>query len=46
MRISESDWAIFLQHADATLKRCEVPQAEYDKLVAFVQSTKGEIVEV
>ncbi|POX97719.1 group 1 truncated hemoglobin [Mycobacterium kansasii] len=46
MRISESDWAIFLQHADATLKRFEVPQAEYDEVVAFVQTTKGEIVEV
>ncbi|KZS82041.1 group I truncated hemoglobin [Mycobacterium persicum] len=46
MRISESDWAIFLQHADATLKRFEVPQAEYDEVVAFVQTTKREIVEV
>ncbi|AGZ52161.1 group I truncated hemoglobin [Mycobacterium kansasii] len=46
MRISESDWAIFLQHADATLKRFEVPQPEYDEVVAFVQTTKGEIVEV
>ncbi|EUA15211.1 bacterial-like globin family protein [Mycobacterium kansasii 732] len=46
MRISESDWAIFLQHADATLKRFEVPQAEHDEVVAFIQTTKGEIVEV
>ena len=46
VRISESDWAIFLRHADATLKKFEVPQAEYDEVVAFVQTTKGEIVEV
>ena len=46
MRISESDWATFLIHADATLKAFNVPQAEYDEVVAFVQSTKADIVEV
>jgi hemoglobin len=45
MRISESDWTIFLNHADATLKAFSVPQAEYDEVVAFVQSTKADIVE-
>ena len=45
MRISESDWATFLIHADATLKAFNVPQAEYDDVVAFVQSTKADIVE-
>ena len=45
MRISESDWTIFLNHADATLKAFNVPQAEYDDVVAFVQSTKADIVE-
>ena len=45
MRISESDWTIFLNHADATLKAFNVPQAQYDEVVAFVQSTKGDIVE-
>ena len=45
MRISESDWTIFLNHADATLKAFNVPQAEYDEVVAFVQSTKAAIVE-
>ena len=45
MRISESDWTIFLKHADATLKAFNVPQAEYDEVVAFVQSTKADIVE-
>ena len=46
MRISESDWNIFLKHADATLKKFQVPQAEYDEVVAFVLSTKADIVEV
>jgi hemoglobin len=45
MRISEGDWMIFLKHADATLKAFNVPQAEYDEVVAFVQSTKADIVE-
>jgi hemoglobin len=45
MRISEDDWTIFLNHADATLKAFNVPQAEYDEVVAFVQSTKADIVE-
>ena len=46
MRISESDWDIFLEHADATLKKFQVPKAEYDEVVAFVQSTKADMVEV
>ena len=45
MRISESDWNIFLEQADATLKKFQVPQVEYDEVVAFVQSTKADIVE-
>jgi hemoglobin len=46
MRIGESDWDIFLEHADATLKKFQVPQVEYDEVVAFVQSTKADMVEV
>jgi hemoglobin len=45
MRISESDWTIFLNHDDATLKKFNVPKAEYDEVVAFAQSTKADIVE-
>ena len=44
--ISESDWTIFLKHADATLRAFNVPQAEYDEVVAFVLSTKADIVEL
>jgi hemoglobin len=46
MRIGESDWGILLQHADAALKKFQVPKAEYDEVVAFFQSTKADIVEV
>ena len=45
MKISESDWAAFLGHLNATLEAFKVPQAERDEVVAFVQSTKRDIVE-
>jgi hemoglobin len=45
MRISESDWAVFLGHAGATLAKFDVPQAEQRDVVAFVLSLKAEIVE-
>ena len=45
MRISESDWQVFLGHAAATLERFRVPEAERREVVAFVQSLKNDIVE-
>jgi hemoglobin len=45
MRISESDWNVFLGHAAATLAKFKVPEAEQGELVKFVQSLKKEIVE-
>src|SRR5207249_5724644 len=45
MRISESDWSVFLGHAAATLAKFKVPEAEARDVVAFVQSLKKEIVE-
>jgi hemoglobin len=45
MRISEGDWSAFLRHLNATLEAFRVPQAERDEVVAFVQSTKADIVE-
>jgi hemoglobin len=45
MKISEGDWSAFLGHLDATLEAFKVPQAERDEVVAFVQSTKRDIVE-
>jgi len=45
MKISESDWSAFLGHVTATLESFKVPQAECDEVVAFVQSTKPDIVE-
>ena len=45
MRISESDWNVFLGHAGATLAKFQVPAAEQGEIVAFVLSLKGDIVE-
>ena len=45
MRIGESDWSTFLNHAGATLAKFKVPANEQRDVVAFVQSLKKEIVE-
>ncbi len=45
MRISERDWSAFLGHLNATLQAFQVPQVERDEVVAFVQSTKADMVE-
>ncbi|TMA25807.1 MAG: group 1 truncated hemoglobin [Deltaproteobacteria bacterium] len=45
MRISESDWSVFLGHAADTLAKFQVLAAEQRDVVAFVQSVKKEIVE-
>ena len=45
MRISESDWNVFLGHAAVTLTKFRVPEAEQREVVAFVQRLRKEIVE-
>ncbi len=45
MRISESDWTIFLGHAAKTLEKFQAPATEQGEVVAFVLGLKGEIVE-
>ena len=45
MRISDAHWAVFLRHLDATLDAFKIPQAERGELVAFVQTTKADMVE-
>jgi len=46
MKISESDWAVFLDHAGATLQALHVPARECDEIVAFVLSLKDDVVEI
>jgi len=45
MRIGEDDWSRFLGHFEATLAGFRVPPPERDAVVAFIQSTKADIVE-
>ena len=46
MKISEKDWAVFFEHAGATMTALSVPEQECNDVVAFVSSLKGDIVEV
>ena len=45
MRISESDWNLFIGHVEDTLNHFELPAAETNDVLGFIQSTKSEIVE-
>ena len=45
MRISESDWSVFLSHAGDTMEALSVPKQECDDVVAFVLSLKDDLVE-
>jgi hemoglobin len=45
MKISERDWSAFIGHVGATLESFRVPRHEHEQVVAFVQSTKADIVE-
>jgi len=45
MKISESDWDVFMQHAGATMAALQVPDRERDDVVTFVLSIKNDIVE-
>lgn len=46
MKISAADWSALILHLQATLDHFQVPSAEKDAVLGFVQSTKAEIVEV
>lgn len=45
MRISASDWDVFMGHLNATLDHFAVPAAERSDVVAFVLSTRDDMVE-
>jgi hemoglobin len=46
MKISGSDWTTFIRHLNATLDTFQVPQQERNEVLAFIESTKPDIVEV
>jgi len=45
MRISESDWSLFMGHLNATLDQFQVPEPERAQVVGFIESTKADMVE-
>ena len=45
MKISESDWSVFLKHAGATMEALQIPKQECEEVAAFVSSLKTDIVE-
>lgn len=45
MGISVGDWEKFLGHLHATLDRFQVPEQERREVLAFVESTRADIVE-
>ena len=45
MKVSESDWTAMVGHLTATIDAFKVPQAERNEVLAFIQSTKADIVE-
>ena len=45
MRISESDWSALIGHISDTLDSFAVPAQEKGEVLAFIESTKAEIVE-
>ena len=46
MGITENDWQIFIGHVKATLADFQVPQQEQDDVLAFIDSTRADIVEM
>lgn len=45
MGITAKDWEIFLRHVQATLDKFQVPERERREVLAFVDSTRADIVE-
>jgi hypothetical protein len=45
MRISDADWSAFMTHVNATLDHFGVPELERGHVIAFVESTKSDMVE-
>ena len=45
MRISASDWSVFMEHVSATLTHFEVPQPQRGEVTSFIESIKPEITE-
>lgn len=46
MGVTESDWQILIKHLKATLSGFQVPQQEQDDVLAFIDTTRADIVGV
>jgi hemoglobin len=46
MRISNADWAAFMGHVNATLDKFALPARERHEVLAFIESTHADIVEM
>jgi hemoglobin len=44
MRITEKDWQLLMKHLNATLAKFQVPAQEKGEVVAFIESTKKDMV--
>ncbi len=45
MGITEDDWTAFMGHLNATLDEFDLPDTERGEVIAFIESTKADIVE-
>lgn len=45
MKLADADWSAFMTHLHAALDTFPIERPERDELVAFIQSTKSEMVE-
>ena len=45
LRISSADWDAFMGHVKATLNQFKVPGPERSETIAFIESTRADIVE-
>ncbi len=45
MGITDQDWSVFIQHLENTLDHFQVPDTERSDVLAFIDSTKTDIVE-
>jgi hemoglobin len=46
MQINTDDWAVFMEHATATLSHLAVPERETGEVLGFLESLRGDVVEV
>lgn len=45
MGITENDWSLFIAHLCATLDHFQVPETEQSDVLAFIESTRSDIID-